>query len=198
MPSSHGEYSQTVKTMKEGLEKAKELADKLSDSDKERLMRYLGGKREYTKTYDDVATIVEQHIKSNGFITTKEAFDLGYTTKLLDTTTFNRCIVSKLGIEVGKKRLSGSGSGGRMAFYDKSLGEPNEYNRVDIHLAKAIASKIDVTQKHNDLMPLLDKNKYRVLEDRASLKALRPLLIRVMSEKGYEVIGNELKFVRGA
>ena len=63
--------------MKEGLEKVKELADKLSDSDKERLIRYLGGKREYTKTYDNVATKVEEHIVKNGYITTKQAFELG-------------------------------------------------------------------------------------------------------------------------
>ena len=56
MPSSHGVVSQRVKTMNEGLEKAKELVDTLSDSDKERLMRYLGGKREYTKTYSKLKT----------------------------------------------------------------------------------------------------------------------------------------------
>ena len=184
--------------MKEGLEKVQELADNLSDSDKERLVRYLGGKREYTKTYDNVAMIVEEHIKENGYITTKQAFDLGYTTKLLDTTTFHRCIISKLNIEVDKKRMSGSGSGGRIAFYNKIMGAPSEFNRVDIRLAREIVSKIDLTNKHNDLMPLLDKNRYRILAVKGSLKQLRPLLVGVMSEKGYEVIGNELKFVRGA
>lgn len=184
--------------MKEGLEKVKELADKLPDSDKERLIRYLGGKREYTKTYDDVAIKVEEHIVKNGYITTKQAFELGYTSKLLDTTTFYRCIISKLTIGVDKKRMSGSGSGGRIAFYNKVMGAPSEYNRVDIRLAREIVSKVDTTKKHNDLMPLLDKNKYRILADKGSLKQLRPLLVRVMSEKGYEVIGNELRFVRGA
>ena len=184
--------------MKEGLEKVKELADKLIDSDKERLIRYLGGKREYTKTYDNVATKVQGHIEQHGYITTKEAFELGYTSKLLDTTTFYRCIISKLDIEVNKKRMSGSGSGGRVAFYDTRFGEPTEYNRVDLLLARAIVTGVDTTKKHNDLMPLLDKNKYRVLSEKGSLISLRPLLIRVMSEKGYEIIGNELNFVRGA
>jgi len=198
MPSSHGVVSQRVKTMNEGLEKAKELVDTLSDSDKERLMRYLGGKREYTKTYSEVASIVQEHIEKNGYITTKEAHDLGYTSKLLDTTTFYRCIISKLTIDVKRKRMSGSGSGGRIAFYDTRYGEPAEYNRVDLRLAKAIVSQVDLSKKHNDLMPLLDKNKYRILQDKANLRLLRPLLIGVMSENGYEVIGNELRFVRGA
>jgi hypothetical protein len=78
------------------------------------------------------------------------------------------------------------------------MGAPSEYNRVDIRLAREIVSKVDISKKHNDLMPLLDKNKYRILSDKGSLKQLRPLLVGVMSEKGYEVIGNELRFVRGA
>lgn len=61
---------------------------------------------EYTKTYDNVATKVEEHIVKNGYITTKQAFELGYTSKLLDTTTFYRCIISKLSITVDKKRMS--------------------------------------------------------------------------------------------
>jgi hypothetical protein len=198
MPPSHERYSQKVKTMKEGLEKAKELVDTLSNSDKERLIRYLGGKRDYNRNYDSVATKVQNHIEENGYITTKQAFDLGYTSKLLDTTTFYRCIISKLNIEVSKKRMSGSGSGGRIAFYDINKGAPAEFTIVDIRLAKAITSNIDLTAKRNDLMPLLDMDKYRVLSEKGSLRKLRPLLIGVMSEKGYEVIGSELEFVRGA
>ena len=73
----------------------------------------VNGKRAYNRGYDEIAKKVESHIVKHGHITNKEAYDRGYTSTLLDTTTFSRCIISKLTIEIGKKKLPALGKAGR-------------------------------------------------------------------------------------
>tara|TARA_B100000029_G_scaffold241014_2_gene238229 strand:+ start:18565 stop:19107 length:543 start_codon:yes stop_codon:yes gene_type:complete len=175
------------------IQKVKNILDALSDEDRDEVRRYLDKKRFYNKNYSDVAVKVQAHIVKHGHITNKEAFDRGYTSKLLDTTTFHRCIISKLTIEIGKKRLMDR----RIAFYDVSRGVPSRFDKIDNELVGDILSNIDFRKKENDLMPLLDGEKYPILKRRGSLKKLRPLLVRAMADNGYEVVGSRLDFVRG-
>lgn len=175
------------------IRKVKNILDALSDEDRDEVRRYLDKKRFYNKNYADVANKVESHILKHGHITNKEAFDKGYTSKLLDTTTFHRCIISKLTIEIGKKRLMDR----RIAFYDMSRGAPAKFDKIDSELIEDILSSTDLRKKRNDLMPLLDEEKYPILRRRGSLKKIRPLLVRAMADRGYEVVGSRLDFVRG-
>jgi hypothetical protein len=175
------------------IRKVKNILDALSDEDRDEVRRYLDKKRFYNKNYSDVADKVQVHILKHGHITNKEAFDRGYTSKLLDTTTFHRCIVSKLTIEVGKKRLMDR----RIAFYDISRGAPSKFDKIDSGLIEDILSSIDFRKKQNDLMPLLDAERYPILKRRGSLKKIRPLLVRAMADRGYEVVGSRLNFIRG-
>ena len=99
------------------------MIDALPMEEKEEIKRYLENKRDYNKNYSDVAKKGETHIRRHGHITNKEAHERGYTSKLLDTTTFHRCIISKLSIQVGKKRLPDR----RIAFYDSSRGAPSSH-----------------------------------------------------------------------
>lgn len=187
-----------VTTMTELLNRAKRLVDSLSDEDKEELKRYMNGKRAYNRGYDEIAKKVESHIVKHGHITNKEAYDRGYTSTLLDTTTFSRCIISKLTIEIGKKKLPALGKAGRkrVAFYDIRIGAPSDFSNIDDKLVEDIISKVDFRKKRNDLLPLIGESNYPALRKKGSLAKVRPLLRRAMAERGYELIGSQLDFVR--
>ena len=187
-----------VTTMTEELNRAKRLVDSMSNDDKEELTRYMNGKRAYNRGYDEVAKKVEAHIVKHGHITNKEAYDRGYTSTLLDTTTFSRCIISKLTIEIGKKKLPTLGKAGRkrVAFYDIRMGAPSDFSEIDDKLVEDIISKIDFRKKRNDLLPVITRSDYPALREKGSLAKVRPLLRRAMAERGYELIGSQLDFVR--
>ena len=181
------------------LKRAKKLVDSMSNEDKEELKRHINGKRAYNRGYIEIAKQVETHIVKHGHITNKEEYDRGYTSTLLDTTTFSRCIISKLTIEVGKKKLPALGKAGRkrVAFYDIRLGAPSDFNKIDAALVKEIISKVDFRKKRNDLLPVIAQSEYPALKKKGSLVKIRPLLRRAMAEKGYELVGSQLVFVRG-
>ena len=168
------------------------MIDALPMEEKEELKRYLDNKRDYNKNYSDVAKKVETHIRRHGHITNKEAHERGYTSKLLDTTTFHRCIISKLSIQVGKKRLPDR----RIAFYDSSMGAPSSFAKIDDELVEDLMSKIDMRFRQHNLRAVLDDQNYPAMKARGSLRTIRPLLIKAMAGRGYSVVGNELIFVR--
>ena len=168
------------------------MIDALHMEEKEEIKRYLENKRDYNKNYSDVAKKVETHIRRHGHITNKEAHERGYTSKLLDTTTFHRCIISKLSIQVGKKRLPDR----RIAFYDSSMGAPSSFTKIDSELVEDLISKIDMRFRQHNLRAVLDDQNYPAMKARGSLGKIRPMLIKAMASKGYSVVGNELLFVR--
>ena len=178
--------------MKRTTEQIKKMIDALPMEEKEELKRYLDNKRDYNKNYSDVAKKVETHIRRHGHITNKEAHERGYTSKLLDTTTFHRCIISKLSIQVGKKRLPDR----RIAFYDSSMGAPSSFAKIDDELVEDLMSKIDMRFRQHNLRAVLDDQNYPAMKARGSLRTIRPLLIKAMAGRGYSVVGNELIFVR--
>jgi hypothetical protein len=193
------EYSCEVGPMPDDLDRVKKLIDTLTDESKEEVKRYLNGTRAYNKGYDEIAKKVEAHIIKQGHITNKEAYDRGYTTSLLDTTTFTRCIVSKLTIEVGKKKLHNPSKSGRnrIAFYDIRRGAPSDFSKIDSELIEDILSKVDFRRKRNDLLPIVNNGKYPALRKKAGLVELRPHLKKAMAKRGYELIGSRLEFVKG-
>ena len=174
------------------LESAKEAYDALSDEDKEEMKRYIEGKRGYNKEYGDVAKKVDSHIRRHGHITNKEAYERGYTSKLLDTTTFHRCIISKLSIQVDKKRLPDR----RIAFYDSSRGAPSSFAKIDNDLIEDIMNKVDLRFNQHDLRAIIDKQDYPAMKRKGSLRAIRPMMVKAMAKRGYSVVGNEMIFVR--
>ena len=178
--------------MKRKLEEMKKVIDTLPKEEKEELRRYLENKRDYNKNYSDVAKKVESHIRRHGHITNKEAHERGYTSKLLDTTTFHRCIISKLSIQVGKKRLPDR----RIAFFDSDIGAPSSFSKIDDELLEDLMSKIDMRFRQHNLRAVLDDQNYPAMKAKGSLRQIRPMLIRAMADKGYSVVGNELVFVR--
>ncbi len=178
--------------MKRAIDEVKEMIDNLPKEGKDEVRRYLDNKRDYNKNYSDVAKKVEVHIRRHGHITNKEAYERGYTSRLLDTTTFHRCIISKLSIQVGKKRLPDR----RIAFYDSDRGAPSSFTKVDEELVGDVMSKVDMRFRQHDLRAILDNQKYPAMKERGSLGKIRPLLINAMASKGYAVVGNELLFVR--
>ena len=179
--------------MNETISRLKREIDGLSEEDKKEILRHLNNKRVYNKNYQEVAENVKSHIIKHGHITTKQAYENGYTTKLLDTTTFNRCIVSKISMDIGRRRLKNRS----IAFYDKKRGPPLDFDNVGEDLVDNIVSQIDLRRKRNDLMPLLDRKKYPALKKRGSLKKIHPMLVKAMGAKGYELIDNKLTFERG-
>ena len=178
--------------MKRAIDEVKEMIDNLPKEGKDEVRRYLDNKRDYNKNYSDVAKKVEVHIRRHGHITNKEAYERGYTSRLLDTTTFHRCIISKLSIQVGKKRLPDR----RIAFYDSSMGAPSSFTKIDSELVEDLISKIDMRFRQHNLRAVLDDQNYPAMKARGSLREIRPMLIKAMASKGYSVVGNELLFVR--
>jgi len=192
MPYPQTTSSERGEAVKRTTEKIKKMIDALPMEEKEEVKRYLENKRDYNKNYSDVAKKVETHIRRHGHITNKEAHERGYTSKLLDTTTFHRCIISKLSIQVGKKRLPDR----RIAFYDSSMGAPSSFTKIDSELVEDLISKIDMRFRQHNLRAVLDDQNYPAMKGRGSLGEIRPLLIKAMASKGYSVVGNELVFVR--
>ena len=178
--------------MKRKLEEIKKMVDTLPKEEKEELRRHLENKRDYNKNYSDVAKKVEAHIRKHGHITNKEAHERGYTSKLLDTTTFHRCIISKLTIQVGKKRLPDR----RMAFYDSSLGAPSSFTEIDEDMVADIMDKVDLRFNQHNLRAIIDRQDYPAMKRKGSLRAIRPMIVKAMAKKGYTVVGNEMIFVR--
>lgn len=174
------------------LDELKEAYDSLSENDKEEMKRYIEGKREYNKGYSSVAKKVEAHIVRHGHITNRDAYEKGYTSKVLDTTTFYRCIISKLTIEVGKKRLPDR----RIAFYDINRGAPSNFSQIDSELVEDLLSKVDMRFRQHNLRAVLDDQKYPAMRHKGSLSRIRPLLVKAMASRGYSVVGSELVFVR--
>ncbi len=193
MPSVVTTLSRRSESMKQTIDELKETIDNLPAGDKDKLRRNLGNKRDYNKNYSGVAKKVENHIKRHGHITNKEAFERGYTSKLLDTTTFSRCIISKLSIQVGKKRLPDR----RIAFYDTDRGAPSSFSDVDQELVDDIMTKIDMRFRQHNLRAVMEDQQYPAMKRKGSLGKIRPLLIASMASRGYTVVGNELIFVRG-
>ncbi len=178
--------------MKRKLEEVKRIVDALPMEEKEELRRYMENKRDYNKNYSDVAKKIETHIKRHGHITNQEAYERGYTSKVLDTTTFHRCIISKLSIQVGKKRLPDR----RIAFYDSSRGAPSSFAKIDNDLIEDIMNKIDLRFNQHDLRAIIDKQDYPAMKRKGSLRAIRPMMVKAMAKRGYSVVGNEMIFVR--
>ena len=168
------------------------MIDALPMEEKEEIKRYLENKRDYNKNYSDVAKKVETHIRRHGHITNKEAHERGYTSKLLDTTTFHRCIISKLSIQVGKKRLPDR----RIAFYDSSVGAPSSFADIDEELIEDIMKKIDMRFTQHNLRAIIDEQGYPAMKKKGSLRTIRPMVVKAMAKKGYTVVGNEMIFVR--
>ena len=174
------------------LNETKASYDSLSEEDKEEMKRYIEGKRGYNKGYGDVAKQVEKHITKHGHITNKEAHERGYTSKLLDTTTFYRCIISKLSIQVGKKRLPDR----RIAFYDTRIGAPSTFSAIDEDLIIDLMSKVDMRFRQHNLRAIIDQQSYPAMKGKGALRKIRPMLVKEMASKGYSVVGSELVFVR--
>ena len=192
MPYHRTALSQRGEAVKRKLEEVKRIVDALPKEEKEELRRYMENKRDYNKNYSDVAKKIETHIKRHGHITNQEAHERGYTSKVLDTTTFHRCIISKLSIQVGKKRLPDR----RIAFYDSSRGAPSSFSRIDEDLIEDIMSKIDLRFNQHDLRAIIDKQDYPAMKRKGSLGAIRPMIVKAMAKRGYSVVGNEMIFVR--
>ncbi len=179
-------------TVKRKLEEIKKMIGTLPMEEKEELRRYLENKRDYNKNYLDVAKKVETHIRRHGHITNQEAYERGYTSKVLDTTTFHRCIISKLSIQVGKKRLPDR----RIAFYDSDRGAPSSFANIDDELIEDIMGKIDLRFNQHNLRAIIDEQGYPAMKRKGSLRTIRPMVIKEMAKKGYSVVGNEMVFVR--
>ena len=178
--------------MKRKLEEVKKIIDTLPKEEKEEIRRYLENKRDYNKNYSDVAKKVETHIRRHGHITNQEAYERGYTSKVLDTTTFHRCIISKLSIQVGKKRLPDR----RIAFYDSSVGAPSSFADIDEELIEDIMKKIDMRFTQHNLRAIIDEQGYPAMKKKGSLRTIRPMVVKAMAKKGYTVVGNKMIFVR--
>jgi len=166
--------------------------DLLSPDERKNLLRKLNGKKKYDKNYPKIIKKVKEHLELNGSITTKEAFELGFLKKELQITHFRRCVISKIDLEIGEKRLSNR----RVTFYLLGKGEPIEFLKVDTKLAKEIIKDINLNNKHHDLYPLLDNKKYPILKKPESLMLLRNILVKEMHKHGYEVVGPRLRFKR--
>jgi len=192
MPYHRTALSQRGEAVKRKLEEVKRIVDALPKEEKEELRRYMENKRDYNKNYSDVAKKIETHIRRHGHITNQEAYERGYTSKVLDTTTFHRCIISKLSIQVGKKRLPDR----RIAFYDSTRGAPSSFAKIDGDLIEDIMNKIDMRFNQHDLRAIIDKQDYPAMKRRGSLRAIRPMVVKAMAERGYSVVGNEMIFVR--
>jgi len=177
------------------VDKIKVLFDKLDNASRDEVISYVNQKRKkYNKNYGEVIEKVRNHLLTNGSITNKQAHTLGFTKTELHSTTFKRCVIDKLDLELTTRRMSDrrkcyivSGMESTIAIFDS----------IDNRLVSDIIDRVDFTLNVISLRPLLDSERYPVLKRNGSLAEVAPLLIGAMENKGYYTVSSRLEFAKG-
>ena len=181
--------------MSKDVDRIKSMFDGLDNASRDEIIAYLNGRRKrYNKNYSEIISKVKAHLLSKGSITAQEAHKLGFTEKELHTTTFKRCVINKIDLDLVTKRLSNR----RNCYILKGMeSTTNLFDSIDNRLVSDIIDRVDFSLNVIRLRPLLDSERYPVLKNGGSLAELAPRLIGAMESKGYYTVSSRLEFAKG-
>jgi len=183
---------------REAKDRCIEMYNKLSEQDQKYVRDKISStRRRYNKKYGEIIPLVEDHIMTNGSITNVEAFELGLTDVAMHSTTFRRCIIAKLNIDVMRRTLPDR----RVCYYLPGLQSSTddiEYTSVGPDLVNAIMGTVDFSQKTVNLRTLLDSERYPILSQSENLSKIGPMLVEAMMRQGYTRSSRNLDFTREA
>lgn len=190
------EIQREVATMDKDVKRILDLIDNLSVKGQRELRTALARRRINRKDYNMIAIRVRNHLESFGSITAKHAYELGYSDRQIHSTTFKRCVIDKIPLDISSTRVKSEGRS-VICFYIGTAPKVEEpFNKVDDRLVNDIINQINLEKNSHNLLPLLDKSRYPVLDRRGKLAKLHPLLVKAMAEHGYNLVSNKLDFER--
>lgn len=174
------------------------LIPTLSEEELNRLRKKIGAKRKTRSDYAPIVESVKNRLEECGVISAREAHELGYTDSLLPSSTFRRCIIDKIDLDIDIEKTSRDIGGIENLYYVKGMREGVKAISSVSDVASDIVSKIDKSSKSHDLSTYIDTRLYPLLKDRKNLKSLRVELVSLMGRHGYECVSSRLDFRRYA
>jgi len=175
-----------------------ELIPKLNEEELNRLRDKIGAKRKTRSDYALIVKSVRNRLEEYGVITAREAHELGYTDTLLPSSTFRRCIINKIDMDIEVEKTSRDVGGIENLYYVRGMREGTKSISTVSDVAADIVSKIDKSVSSHDLSTYIDNRLYPLLKDRKNLKSLRAELLPLMAKHGYECVSSRLDFRRYA
>ena len=166
--------------------------DKLSSKEKEIVRRYISEPRKrYKKDYEGIIVKVKKHILAHGSITNIEAHELGFSDRVIHSTTFKRCVVDKIDLELVKMSLSNR----RVAYVLKGFVPKNSLHNDD-DLVGNIMRRVDLTQNLVNLLPYLDSERFPILKEESIRYRIVQMVIREMEKNNYTLTSSRMDFER--
>jgi hypothetical protein len=175
-----------------------ELIPKLNEEELNRLRDKIGAKRKTRSDYTSIVKSVKDRLEEYGVITAREAHELGYTDTLLPSSTFRRCIINKIDMDIEVEKTSRDVGGIENLYYVRGMREGTKSISTVSDVAADIVSKIDKSVSSHDLSTYIDNRVYPLLKDKKNLKSLRAELLPLMAKHGYECVSSRLDFRRYA
>ena len=172
------------------------LIAKLNEDELNKLRDEIGAKRKTRSDYAPIIKSVRDRLEEYGVITAREAHELGYTDTVLLSSTFRRCIIDKIDLDIGIEKTSRDVGGVENLYYVRGMRDGSKSVSTISGIAADIVSKVDKSASTHDLFNYLDTRMYPLLKDKKNLKPLRVELISLMLGHGYECIGSRLEFRR--
>ncbi len=174
------------------------LIPELDEDELNRLRDKIGAKRKTRSDYAPIVKAVKDRLEEYGVITAREAHELGYTDILLPSSTFRRCIIDKIDMDIEIEKTSRDIGGIENLYYVRGMREGSKSISTIPGIASDIVSKVDKSAASHDLSTYLDSRVYPLLRDKKNLKPLRAELLPLMAKHGYEVVSSRLDFRRYA
>ena len=175
-----------------------EMIPKLKEEELDLLRDRIGAKRKIRADYTSTVSAVKLRLEEHGVITAREAHDLGYTDSVLPSSTFRRCVIDKVGLDIAIEKTARDIGGTENLYYVKGMRDGFESLGTVELVAHDIVKRIDTSQPSHDLFPHFDNRKYPILKKTSNLAPLRKELIRAMARAGYESVSSRLDFRRYA
>ena len=166
--------------------------DGLSTKEKEEVRRYISQpRRRYKKDYEAIIIKVKQHILAHGSITNIEAHDLGFSDRVIHSTTFKRCVIDKIDLDLVKMGLSNR----RVAYVLKGFVPENSLHN-DEDLVSNIMRRVDLTQNLVNLLPYVDSEQFPILKEDSIRHRIVQMVVREMEKNNYTLTSSRLDFER--
>jgi len=175
-----------------------EMIPKLKEAELDLLRNRIGAKRKIRADYTSTVSAVKLRLEEQGVITAREAHDLGYSETVLPSSTFRRCVIDKVGLDIAIEKTPRGIGGTENLYYVKGMRDGLESLGTVELVASDIVNRIDKSKSAHDLFPYSDKRKYPILKKPSNLAPLRKELIKAMAKVGYDCVSSRLNFRRYA
>ena len=145
-------------------------------------------------SYAELIPLVREYLEENGTMTTAILVELGLQEERMHNTTFKRCIVDKLGLNISQAKI------GRTVYFtlDTYKGTKVIFTELNSDLIQYMIDQVDKRMNKVDIVTQVDFDDPMtpVLQDKKQMPKLRRMLRKEMGKLGYENIGSRLEFLK--